>query len=334
MNQMRLKELKIEVTQKCPLNCIHCSSEANITKTAELSYNIVSRLIKEAADIGVQEITFSGGEPLIWPYISSMIDHCNSFKMRPVVYTSGNPIIDGSSLINLQELSKVSKVTISIFGSTANSHEAITRIRGSFEKSICAIKAISSSFTSVGIHFVAMKPNWMEIEAVVKLANALSVDSVSVLRFVPHGRGSMVDYYNLSKTELKSLRNSIIKLREKSKAYIRTGSPFNILLLNRNVLCTAGIDRLIIDPNGKIYPCDAFKNINFKGNLGSIIENSLDDIWNGSDYLNKVRKLISEGLGPECSKCGNKIICKGGCLAQKVIRIPDKLLGPDPDCLL
>lgn len=330
----KLTELKIEVTQKCPLNCLHCSSEANITKTQELSDELVIRLINEAKIMGVQEITFSGGEPLVWNPISRIIDHCFDCGISPSIYTTGNPFVDNPKLIENLCVNKLDKVTISLFGANSEAHEGITRIKGSFEKSISAIKLLVELGVTVGIHFVAMNPNWTELEDIVKLANQQNVSSVSILRFVPHGRGAMVDYFNLTKQELRELRKTVLKLRANSQAYIRLGSPFNILLLNEKVDCTAACDRLIIGSNGKVYPCDAFKNVDSEGELSSVIENSLINVWDGSEYLNEVRKLVVQGLGPECSKCKSCILCKGGCLAQKVIRLPDGVLKPDPDCII
>ncbi len=333
-HDFKLKELKIEVTQKCPLNCLHCSSEANITKTQELSEELIIRLINEAIMMGVEEITFSGGEPLIWPPIFCILEYCSTCRIGFSLYTTGNPIIDNSKLLESLKDKKLDKVTVSLFGANSEAHERITRIKGSFDKSVTAIKIFRDLGASVGIHFVAMNPNWTELEGVVELANQHNVSTVSILRFVPHGRGAMVDHYNLTKEELRELRKRILKLRATSQSYIRLGSPFNILLLNEKVDCTAACDRLIIGSNGKVYPCDAFKNIDSEGELSSIIENSLIDVWNGSEYLNEVRKLVVQGLGPECSKCKSCLLCKGGCLAQKVIRLPDGVLKPDPDCII
>ena len=82
----------------------------------------------------------------------------------------------------------------------------------------------------VDIHFVAMSPNWKQLSNVISLAESLGVNKVSVLRFVPQGRGSMVkDLFNLNKTELVNLRQEIINCRSKYKTIsIRLGSPFNI----------------------------------------------------------------------------------------------------------
>jgi len=59
-----LKELVIEVTQKCPMQCIYCSTNAGPDKECELPINTVKRVIVDAAKMGVETIAISGGEPL------------------------------------------------------------------------------------------------------------------------------------------------------------------------------------------------------------------------------------------------------------------------------
>lgn len=284
--------------------------------------------------MGVKEITFSGGEPLLWRPLIKAINNCQELGIKVSIYTTGIPIIEDQNLKKRLKITQSDKIITSLYGANEESHENITRINGSFKKTIKAIKEFINCGVPVGIHFVAMKPNWEQLKEVVRLADQLGIFAVSVLRFVPHGRGTIVNHYNLSKHELRQLRKMIIYLRGNSKTYIRLGSPFNILLLNQNTYCNAACDRLIIGPNGHVYPCDAFKNIEMEGILGSIIENSLVDVWQNSSYLTKIRELIKQGLGPECSKCKSCSLCKGGCMAQKFIRLSGNVSKPDPDCII
>jgi|LSQX01.1.fsa_nt_gb radical SAM protein with 4Fe4S-binding SPASM domain len=335
MNKSRLKEIKIEVTQKCPLNCLHCSSESNISKTLELTESQVSSVIDEASELGVEEIVFSGGEPLIWSHLPEMIKKSHNYSIHGVVYTTGIPLINQDDLLNKLLAYGLKKTVVSIFGATASSHEFITRTSGSFSGTIRAIDAMVSKNIDVDIHFVAMSPNWKQLSNVISLAESLGVNKVSVLRFVPHGRGSMVkDLFNLNKTELVNLRQEIINCRSKYKTIsIRLGSPFNILLINEDVDCLAAINRLIIGPDGKIFPCDAFKNVDYdEGKFSSLNDGSLTEIWDNSDYLKRIREDLSKGLGPKCRSCTVNAMCKGGCLAQKIIRNGNSSY-PDPDCL-
>ncbi len=64
-----LREIKIELTRNCPLACIHCSSEGYPGNSAALTKEAVLSIVDEAADLAVASIVFSGGEPLLWPWI-------------------------------------------------------------------------------------------------------------------------------------------------------------------------------------------------------------------------------------------------------------------------
>ena len=54
-----LKEVKIELTNKCSRNCYHCSSRASNKNIIMLDYQDVIKVIREAADLGVKKIVFS-----------------------------------------------------------------------------------------------------------------------------------------------------------------------------------------------------------------------------------------------------------------------------------
>ncbi|MDF2545782.1 MAG: hypothetical protein K0R93_680 [Anaerosolibacter sp.] len=333
-NANNLHEIKIEVTQKCPLNCMHCSSEANISKIRKLTEESVASLLNEASKMGVNSVVFSGGEPLEWEPLIRSLKLCSNLGIDTSVYTTCFNFYLDESLFYEFINSGIRNVVVSLFGANAKEHEKITRIHGSFDKTIAGIKKLKENDINIGVHFVAMRPNWRQLAGVVSLIEELRVKKISILRFVPHGRGEIVkDVYNLNRDELKELKKEILRLRENKEVMIRLGSPFNILSVDSHVDCLAGIDKIIIGSDGLVYPCDAFKNVTYEGRLGSIYEGSLSEIWNESEYLNDVRKMIHLGLGPVCSQCKNCSLCKGGCLAQKIIRLNEKTDVPDPDCL-
>lgn len=335
MQQLNLKELKIEVTQKCPLNCIHCSSEANISKDRQLSESTVIKLLNEAKELGVEDIVFSGGEPLVWKPLCKCLKHAISLGFCTSVYTTCNGFSDEDSLLQEFIDTGVKNVVVSLFGANQKEHEKITRYNASFDKTIYGIKQLSAAGVNVNIHFVAMKPNWRQLAGTVSLIQSLAVKKISILRFVPHGRGELVkDVFNLNREELRELRKEILNLRATTDMNIRLGSPFNILSLQDDVYCSAGIDRLIIGSDGNIYPCDAFKNVPYGGDYASIFDGTLRDVWNQSSYLKDVRNKVQSGLNKTCMLCDNNSKCKGGCLAQKIIRFQGKYDLPDPDCLL
>jgi radical SAM protein with 4Fe4S-binding SPASM domain len=327
--------VKIEVTQKCPLDCLHCSSEANNSKSRQLDEKLVSDLIRDAKLLNAKEIIFSGGEPLEWEPLCRCLELCKDLGLKTCVYTTCNSFYQNEKLRKDFIKSGVDNIVVSLFGANQKEHEKVTRIYGSFEKTIQGIKSLSQTGINISVHFVAMKQNWRQLAGVVDLVENLKVKKVSVLRFVPHGRGEIVkDIQNLNREELKELKREIIRLRENPNVFIRVGSPFNILSLETDVDCEAGICRIIIGSDGIVYPCDAFKNVIPEGKFISVYEGSLKEIWEKSEYLNDIRQKLKQGLCSTCRMCVNHMKCKGGCLAQKIIRFNGKYDIPDPDCII
>jgi organic radical activating enzyme len=82
-----MKELTIEITQQCTMNCPWCSTEA----TPEGSH-VPLQLIKEQLrgwSIDCDVVRLSGGEPLLHPHIREIIDEARYLKYRTILLTNG-----------------------------------------------------------------------------------------------------------------------------------------------------------------------------------------------------------------------------------------------------
>lgn len=226
----------------------------------------------------------------------------------------------------------------SVFGATAEGHEQITRKPGSYQMTRSAISTALECNLEVELHFVPLDWNFAQLSEVAEAANKWGVSRVSVLRFVPQGRGSLISAHVLNRMQNIQLKKTIEELR--SQGYCtRTGSPYNFLMLNEQPRCASGIDRLIVGPDLRIYPCDAFKQIRAEELAGtvqfSILENhSLSDCWCNSPYLNAVRRHLSTPFEEPCYSCNARSKCLSGCLAQKVIEYGQLVKKPDPMCLM
>ena len=253
----QLSEIKIEVTHRCPLACVHCSSDASPSCPREMDKADCLRVIAQAADAGVKEVALSGGEPLIWPHVLEAADLAAKKGMLVDVYTSGNV----PSVRKLMEAMKgvgATKAVFSLFGADQTTHERITRIEGSFNLTLAALATTRDVGLTVEVHFVPMADNFAQLEAIAGLAKKNGCGRVSVLRFVPQGRGYLMRNYVSSAAQNRQLKRTIENLR-RDGIEIRTGSPYNFLLLNHQPKCSAGIDRLIVGPDLRVYPCDALQ---------------------------------------------------------------------------
>jgi radical SAM protein with 4Fe4S-binding SPASM domain len=333
----KLREIKIEVTHRCSLGCIHCSSDASQTSYLEMSEPDCIRILSEASKLKVHEVAFSGGEPFLWTGVESAVSFATTKGMQAIIYTSGNAP-NASELVTKLTKAGADRFVFSIFGASEEAHERITRIRGSFSVTLSILSHAYQAGLKTELHFIPMVQNYRELRSIVKLAENYGVSRISVLRLVPQGRGKLLRGDLLSRIQNLELRRTIEELRKQGYE-IRTGSPYNFLMLNKQPKCCSGIDRLIIGPDLSIYPCDAFKQISAEelvgtNHLSSLRENSLEECWEGSPYLNAVRKYLTTPFPRQCGNCRSLEQCLSGCLAQKVIEHGNLQKRPDPMCMI
>jgi radical SAM protein with 4Fe4S-binding SPASM domain len=318
--------------------CIHCSSDSHPSNSLEMKKEDCLRIITDASKMKVSKLTFSGGEPFLWSPLEDAIGKAIKSKIEVTIYTTGNSP-NYKNDVQVYKRLGIKKLIFSLFGAEPRTHERITRKKNSFENTRNAILFANSQNIETQLHFVPTSRNYTEIENVVKTAYKLNVSQVSILRLVPQGRAKLSDS-GLSKTQNIDIQQKIRKIREKIQIpdFIRTGSPYNFLWLNPKPHCDAATNRIIIGPDLRIFPCDAFKGIQAeeiveKDSLSILTQCSLKQCWEKSSYLNAVRKA-KDNHPAQCKKCSQFNQCLSGCLAQKAIKNKSLFNCPDPDCLM
>jgi len=338
MEEFKLKEIKIEVTYKCPLACVHCSSNAHAENTMEMQLDKCLEIISSAHQMGVTEIAFSGGEPLCWDGIAEAVKTANNMGIETVMYSSGNANRACEIIEQLHNVG-LKKMIFSIYSCNEDEHNRITRKADSFKNTIKAIECVRKYGIIPEVHFVALASNYLSIEKLVIFLKSIGVERTSILRFVPQGRGRWIkEKDTMTRPQNRELARIIRELKDNGYD-IRTGSPFNVLFVNEQPKCNAAKDRMIISPDLDVFPCDAFKQITAEqittpvkfSNLG---EATLQECWDNSSYFREVRKALSEITEPPCVSCGANKKCLSGCLAQKFLVYNTLYKNPDPACLL
>lgn len=333
---MSLNEIKIEITDKCLLKCKHCSTDAKTHNKSFHSIKIIKKIANQAIDLKCKNIFISGGEPFIHPSLDEIIKLLTSLEVNTRIYTSGiissRPTsgIPKETLQNLKD-SGLNHLVFSLYSSTPSVHDKITNLTNSHSETTKTIRNSVHLGIKTEIHFVALKELINELPALVEYLMELGINKLSILRFVPQGRGQM------GKSNLEPSRIDYIRLQDiinevqskNSSMNIRLGSPFNFLCVRPLVPCTTGKDRMIIDPAGFAYPCDALKRVKIDNIANSIYSHSISEIIEN----NSLFKLVNQTHVPEqCKNCEKLNDCMGGCLAQRMLSGPD-FLKPDPHCI-
>ena len=332
-----LKELKIELTNKCSRNCKHCSSNATISigNQKVLDFYDVARIIYEAKEVGVETIVFTGGEPLMYDKLPKLVELTNKLGMKSTIYTfsyrTNESLNKYRELINLG----LNKIVYSLADSLSDEEDLSIYDKISFFD-----KVFENNNARLGFHYTVSKDSFTKMESVVietidKFKNKTYFDKVSLLRFVPHGKGTTD--MDLSKEELLAIKNLYLNTNDKDR--IRLGTPWNILGIE-NTPCIIADEIMIIGFDGVAYPCDSIKYFTKLGISGNIRENTLMEMYN-SEYFSNIRKFNTEN---SCSSCKQYSICKSGCIGQKIIanytENEDKVLtlkkcinSRDPKCM-
>ncbi len=333
----KLKEIKIEVTHDCMLHCVHCSSAAEETTGRIMDWTSCKKILDDATNMGVERIAFSGGEPLLWEHIQRAVEHATHRGIDVDFYTTGNAP-GAENLLDKLRCAGLSRVMFSVFGANAEQHERVTVTCGSYDKTVAMIAHCVGMGLHTEFHFVPISNNFSSLMAIADHARRMGVKRVSVLRLVPHGRGSDKEVGELSHGQNLELRK-IIKELHGCGHDIRVGSPYNFLMLREKPQCCSGIDRLTIGPDLRIFPCDAFKHvtpadIGVCADFSSLGTHSLAECWEKSPFIGAVRKYLTSDFAPECCTCKKLEDCQSGCVAQKFYAYGELKKCPDPMCLL
>lgn len=112
---------------------------------------------------------------------------------------------------------------------------------------------------NVDVHFIPMQQNYRQIPDIMECLEIAGVRNISILNFVPQGRGrENKNELMLDDEELKEFSTILNNARKQFTGNVRIGIPLNGKIEH---LCTAGTEKLDIKYDGTILPCPAFKEI-------------------------------------------------------------------------
>ncbi|MEV4440709.1 GTP 3',8-cyclase MoaA [Streptomyces sp. NPDC049577] len=89
-------DLRVSLTDRCNLRCTYCMPEEGLAWLAKpdlLTDDEIVRLVRIAVtDLGVTEVRFTGGEPLLRPGLVSIVERCAALTPRPRLSLTTNGI--------------------------------------------------------------------------------------------------------------------------------------------------------------------------------------------------------------------------------------------------
>ena len=177
-----------EVTKGCNLRCIHCRATATqLSAPTDLSTETGLGIIDQIAAFANPILVLSGGEPLFRNDIFRLARHATDWGLRVALATNGT-MVTKTVARSIAEAG-VRRVSISLDGADAPTHDAFRGIPGAFEASVQGLRNLRALGMSVQINMTIARHNAHQLPQVLDLAKELGADALHTFLLVPVGCG-------------------------------------------------------------------------------------------------------------------------------------------------
>ena len=322
-----------ELTYRCPLRCPYCSNPTNYGSSKyrqELTTEHWLDTIGQAANLGVLQLGFTGGEPLLRKDLEKMAETAAATG----IYTS---LITAGTLLTRDRASKLKDsgldhIQISIQDSLAAKSDYIAGIP-SFEQKLTAARLVKQLGFALTINVVLHRHNLDRIEAIIELCKTLSADRVELAN---------TQYYGWALQNRDTLLPTLEQL-ERAKQAVAIAQqkwyfPMGLVYVLPDYYeqypkpCMGGWGQrtIVIAPNGDVLPCQVATSIP-KLTFTNVRNRSLDWIWYESEAFNRFRGTA--WMDEPCRSCPRQEVDFGGCRCQAFL-LTGNAMATDPVCHL
>jgi len=321
-----VKALCLNVAHSCNMKCRYCFASqgsfglAPSLMTLETGQKALDFLIEKSGPIRNLEVDFFGGEPLL---VADMLKHLVAYGRQREKETHKHfnfTLTTNCSLLDQDMIDFVIANDISVILSLDGRkeindlHRVFNNGQGSYDRIVPKIKRmvehhprsyfVRGTFTRKNLDFASDLKHMVE----------LGFDCISIEPAVGPDNGYSIQAEDLPQVlaEYERLTDFLMQCREKGQEVLffhynlqLQGGP---CLAKRMSGCGAGIEYLVITPEGDIYPCHQFVGEKdfYMGNISQgIIDRKIRQRFEKNQIKDK-----------ECSQCWTRYFCGGGCHAN------------------
>ena len=319
-----------ELTHRCPLQCPYCSNPEQLERAAdELSTEQWCDVLKQAVNMGILQVHFSGGEPAVRKDLEDLIKVAEELGLYSNLITSAASL-DEQRMKTFTRYG-LKHVQISIQDSEAESASRISGNKHSFKQKIRIAKAVKDNDLSLTVNAPIHKMNIENLPSIIDFAvklgaSRLEVAHVQYYGWAYHNRAALMPL----RAQLETATDIVEKAREQLKGILTIDYVVPDYYAKRPKACMGGWARqfLNITPSGKVMPCHAAESITSL-NFDNVKERSLADIWQDSEAFEKFRG--TDWMPEKCRTCPRHTIDWAGCRCQ-AFAITGDAANMDPAC--
>jgi heme b synthase len=316
-----------EVTRSCNLHCVHCrASSEKGPYPGEIGTGKAMEILDHIALTGKPIVILTGGEPLLRKDIFDLARHGAGLGLRMVMATNGT-LLTGSIAKEIKDAG-IQRISISLDGADAASHDRFRQVKGAFESSLKGIDILKKSGIEFQINTTVTRHNRDKIHEILNLAVRLGAVAHHIFLLVPTGRAKDMADQEIDAEEYESLLHWFYDMRDKTPLHLKaTCAPHYYRILRQKAHekgekvdfehygldamtrgCLGGTSFCFISHEGIIQPCGYLEL-----NCGDLKKNTFEEIWHDSEVFKSLRDF--SGYKGKCGICEHLRFC-GGCRAR------------------
>ncbi len=167
----RLTSVLFELTYACNLDCEFCYNDLGLAGTP-LTLAEYRKILDELAEMGVLNITLSGGEPLAHKDFFAIGAYARELGFVVRIKSNGHAL-RGTIARRLREEVDPYIVEVSLHGSTAAVHDRQTRVPGSFERLLANLEELRALGIRLKVNSTLTSYNEHQLEAMFAICDRL-----------------------------------------------------------------------------------------------------------------------------------------------------------------
>jgi radical SAM protein with 4Fe4S-binding SPASM domain len=310
-----------EVTLACDQACGHCGSRAGRARPDELTTAEALDLLAQMARLGVQEVTFIGGEAYMRPDWLELIAAARGHGMVVSITTGGRGLTP--AMVEDARAAGLMAASVSIDGDEA-AHDR-QRGAGSYRAAMAAMAALHGAGVRLFCNTQINRISAPVLEHVLEAAAAAGARAWQIQLSVPAGRAADDPGFLLQPYDLLEIFPRLAAMKARCDALgvilfpgnnVGYFGPHETTLRGHHPRghggsCSAGLSTLGIESNGAIKGCPSLPTRAWTG--GNVRDASLEAIWERSAPLRHMRDRAQDELWGYCRECYYADTCKGGC---------------------
>jgi pyrroloquinoline quinone biosynthesis protein E len=316
-----------ELTYRCPLTCAYCYNPIELAAAGnELTTDEWACALAQAEALGVVQVHFTGGEPLLRPDLEELVEQADRLGLYPSLITSGTRL----ERERVQALADAGLMHLQLALHDVDPRAADDPLIN--HKRLIA-HAVHQAGLALTVNVVLHRQNLDRAEDLVDLAESLEPSRLELATVQLHG-WALLNRQALLPTsaQIEKLRSLVTRARERLAGRAEVASVLPDYHAGRPKACMGGWGQstIVVAPDGRALPChNAHTLPGFE--WPTLRQRALADLWNDSPGFNRFRG--EAWMSEPCRSCPERVADHGGCRCQAFALLGDASLT-DPACAL